>query len=90
MRKPFLTHRSALRKCIEQVIEQELNLKPKLSTAGGTSDGRFFAKTGTHVVELGLCNKTIHQANERVPISDLGKLASLYLNILLRMNQANL
>ncbi|TQV72250.1 succinyl-diaminopimelate desuccinylase [Aliikangiella marina] len=87
--EPFLTHRSPIRKCVEQVIEQELAISPKLSTAGGTSDGRFFAKTGTHVVELGLCNKTIHQANERVPVADLGKLAALYLNILIQMNQAN-
>lgn len=87
--EPFLTHRSLIRKCVEQVIEKELEVRPKLSTAGGTSDGRFFAKTGTHVVELGLCNKTIHQANERVPITDLGKLASLYLKVLVTMNQAN-
>lgn len=87
--EPFITRRSLIRNVVTDVIQNEFDIKPKLSTAGGTSDGRFFAKTGTQVIELGLCNKRIHQANERVPINDLGKLASLYLKVLIQMNAAN-
>ena len=87
--EPFITRRSAIRQVVEQVIFDSNKSNPKLSTAGGTSDGRFLAKTGTQVVELGLCNKRIHQANERAPIEDLGKLALMYLKILIQMNQRN-
>lgn len=87
--EPFITRRSLIRNVVTDVIQNEFDIKPKLSTAGGTSDGRFFANTGTQVIELGLCNKRIHQANERVPIRDLGKLASLYLKVLIQMNAAN-
>ena len=38
----------------------------KLSTSGGTSDGRFIAPTGAQVLELGVLNATIHQINEHV------------------------
>ena len=87
--EPFITRRSSIRQVVEQVTLETNQSKPKLSTAGGTSDGRFLAKTGTQVVELGLCNKRIHQANERAPVKDLGKLALMYLKILVQMNQRN-
>ena len=39
-------------------------LNTELSTAGGTSDGRFIAPTGAQVVELGsTVNATIHKVN---------------------------
>lgn len=87
--EPFITRRSLVRKVVSQVVQSQQKIKPKLSTSGGTSDGRFFAQMGTKIVELGLCNKTIHQANERAPIADLGLLASLYLKILIQMNAEN-
>ncbi|MET1255205.1 succinyl-diaminopimelate desuccinylase [Aliikangiella maris] len=87
--EPFITRRSLVREVVQQVVLQTQGFKPKLSTAGGTSDGRFFAKTGTQVVELGLCNHRIHQANERAPINDLGVLALMYLKILIQLNQQN-
>ncbi|KOR31430.1 succinyl-diaminopimelate desuccinylase [Achromatium sp. WMS2] len=56
---------------------------PKLSTSGGTSDGRFIAPYGAQVLELGLLNNTIHQVNECVRISDLDLLTNIYQEILL-------
>ena len=58
---------------------------PLFSTGGGTSDGRFIAKYGTHVVELGLLNGTIHQINECTPIQDIDRLSTLYETILERL-----
>ncbi|TQV88198.1 succinyl-diaminopimelate desuccinylase [Aliikangiella coralliicola] len=87
--EPFITRRSLIRKVVEQVTSNSVGYKPKLSTAGGTSDGRFLAQMGTQVVEFGLCNKGIHQANEKVLITDLGLLTSMYLKILIQMNGLN-
>lgn len=64
-------------------VQNITGLMPELSTAGGTSDGRFIAPTGAKVVEIGLINQTIHQVNECTLISDLEKLKDIYLKILL-------
>ncbi|PEQ15023.1 succinyl-diaminopimelate desuccinylase, partial [Piscirickettsia salmonis] len=50
----------------------------QLSTAGGTSDGRFIAPYGISVVELGVPNKTIHQVNECVHSQDIIMLSAIY------------
>jgi acetylornithine deacetylase/succinyl-diaminopimelate desuccinylase-like protein len=55
---------------------------PVMSAAGGTSDGRFFANANTQVVELGVPNASIHQANEHVHLSDLATLEDIYTDIL--------
>ena len=51
---------------------------PELSTSGGTSDGRYIARMGAQILELGPVNATIHQANESVRISDINNLALCY------------
>jgi succinyl-diaminopimelate desuccinylase len=56
-----------------------------LSTAGGTSDGRFIAPTGAQVIELGPINATIHKIDECVKIDDLDILADIYQDILQRL-----
>ncbi len=68
---------------VEQAIYQVCHRFPRLSTSGGTSDGRFIAASGCQVVELGVPNKTIHQINERVKVTDLQRLLDIY-QILLR------
>ena len=70
---------------IENAIEKITGLKPELSTAGGTSDGRFIATTGAQVVELGPVNATIHQVNEHVDIKQLDQLSSIYENVLINL-----
>jgi len=79
---PFLTKAGALVSATQQAVESVLGKSPKLSTGGGTSDGRFIAPTGAEVVELGPLNKTIHQVNEHVAASDPGRLSSIYQQIL--------
>jgi succinyl-diaminopimelate desuccinylase len=49
-----------------------------LSTSGGTSDGRFLASIAREVIEFGPLNDTIHKIDERVAISDIGPLSTIY------------
>ena len=62
-------------------IKRITGIKPKLSTAGGTSDPRFIRKIAP-CLEFGLVGKTMHKIDESVPLSDLKKLTNIYLNIL--------
>jgi succinyl-diaminopimelate desuccinylase len=66
---------------LEALIERELGIVPALSTTGGTSDARFI-KDVCPVVEFGLVGATIHQVDERVPVSDLEALTRVYLALL--------
>lgn len=79
---PYLTRRGKLRKTVQKVIQQERHLKTKLTTAGGISDGRYLKQLAKQVIELGPSNKTIHQANECVAISELNRLCHLYYRVL--------
>jgi succinyl-diaminopimelate desuccinylase len=76
--EPFLTSSDQLIAAVTQSIEKITGITTALSTAGGTSDGRFIAPTGTEVVELGPCNATIHKVNERVSIDELEQLSHIY------------
>jgi succinyl-diaminopimelate desuccinylase len=79
---PFLTPAGPLIDATVQAVETTLGLKPALSTAGGTSDGRFIAQAGTQVVELGPLNATIHKINECIAIEDPDRLSRVYCRIL--------
>jgi succinyl-diaminopimelate desuccinylase len=76
--EPFITKPGSLTIALSQAITQITGLKPKLSTIGGTSDGRFIAKTGAQVVEFGVCNHSIHQINEHTTVNELTKLTDIY------------
>ncbi len=78
----FLTDAGALVDATCHAIESTTGYTAELSTAGGTSDGRFIAPTGSQVVELGPLNATIHQVNESVRSSDLDLLSTIYQRIL--------
>ena len=82
---PFLTSSGALVDACRHAIKAVTGTDTQLSTAGGTSDGRFIAPTGAQVLELGPCNATIHQLNECVKVSDLEQLTQVYLDILTRL-----
>ena len=82
---PFLTSEGALVEAAIAAISDVTGLNTELSTAGGTSDGRFIAPTGTQVVELGPVNATIHKVDECVRASDLDTLSDIYEQILNRL-----
>ncbi|EAQ67534.1 succinyl-diaminopimelate desuccinylase [Marinomonas sp. MED121] len=75
---PFLTRPGELVDAIVKSVEDSVKITPELSTSGGTSDGRFIAKMGTQVVELGPVNATIHQINECVEAESLNQLTNIY------------
>ncbi|MDX1735073.1 MAG: succinyl-diaminopimelate desuccinylase [Halioglobus sp.] len=83
--QPFLTPRGELVDAAIASITAETGQEPQLSTAGGTSDGRFIAPTGAQVVELGPNNASIHKINESVRVDDLPRLADIYRGILERL-----
>ena len=80
--QPFLTPDGELVDAAVASIKQTTGLDTQLSTAGGTSDGRFIAPMGTQVVELGPVNATIHQVDENVSIKDLDILTEIYQRLL--------
>jgi succinyl-diaminopimelate desuccinylase len=83
--KPFLTPVEKLVVATQEAVQSATGLEPALSTGGGTSDGRFIAPYGTHVVEFGALNSTIHKANEQIPVLHLDMLRRSYQGILERM-----
>lgn len=80
--QPFLTDRGALVDATVAAIRDGLGRDTELSTAGGTSDGRFIAPTGAQVVELGPVNATIHKVDECARASDIEALSKIYRGIL--------
>ena len=66
---------------VSAAIEDVTGRRPELNTGGGTSDARFI----THycpVLEFGLVGQTMHQIDERTPVTDLDKLTKIYRGVL--------
>lgn len=82
---PFLTPSGELVAASVRAINAATGQQAKLSTAGGTSDGRFIAPTGTQVLELGPVNASIHQINEHVGVQELETLTIIYQDILAQL-----
>jgi succinyl-diaminopimelate desuccinylase len=79
---PFLTVPGDLSEAATRAVQEQLQVTPKLSTGGGTSDGRFIAPMGAQVIEIGVINATIHKVNECVRVADIDALHGIYLRIL--------
>jgi succinyl-diaminopimelate desuccinylase len=73
----FLTRPGPLVDTLVEAVRRETGRTPRLSTGGGTSDARFI-QAYCPVIEFGLVNTTIHQVDERVPLSDLALLTAIY------------
>lgn len=80
--QPYLTAPGRLVDAMRGAIRSVLHVETRLSTDGGTSDGRFIAPLGAEVVEFGPPNATIHKIDERVPAADPGRLAQVYTRLL--------
>jgi succinyl-diaminopimelate desuccinylase len=83
--QPFLTDTGELVDATVGAIKEVTGQQTELSTAGGTSDGRFIAPTGAQVIELGPVNATIHKINECVRMADLDQLSDVYYHIMKRL-----
>ncbi|WP_461480462.1 succinyl-diaminopimelate desuccinylase [Porticoccus sp.] len=80
--QPFLTAEGPLVEATVASIREITGQQTELSTAGGTSDGRFIAPYGCQVVELGPVNATIHKVDECVSVTDIEQLSVIYRRIL--------
>ena len=77
----FVTKPGAFTDLAVAAIEEVAGRKPELSTSGGTSDARFISNY-CPVIEFGLVGQTMHQVDERTPVSDLERLTKIYRGIL--------
>jgi succinyl-diaminopimelate desuccinylase len=77
----FVTKPGAFTDLAVAAIEEVTGRKPELSTSGGTSDARFISRY-CPVIEFGLVGQTMHQIDERTPVSDLEKLTKIYRGVL--------
>jgi succinyl-diaminopimelate desuccinylase len=73
----FLTKPGPLVDTMIEAVRVVTGRTPKLTTGGGTSDARFI-QAYCPVIEFGLVSQTIHQVDERVPLSDLERLTGIY------------
>ncbi len=80
---PFSTDTdSKVVRYIDKSIESVTKIKPKHSTAGGTSDARFMAPMGIKVIEFGVKNDTIHSINERTTKKEVEDLYQVFKNLI--------
>ena len=79
----FVTKSGAFTDLAIAAIEEVTGRQPELSTSGGTSDARFISNY-CPVIEFGLVGQTMHQVDERTPVSDLEKLTEIYRGMLER------
>jgi succinyl-diaminopimelate desuccinylase len=80
--KPFLSPRGRLAEVVLGVAKKHTGRSAELTTAGGTSDGRFIVDICPEIVELGPVNASIHKLNEHIELEDLARLTRMYLDIL--------
>lgn len=83
--EPFLTPPGELIDTVAEAVAKVTGIVPNRSTGGGTSDGRFIAPSGTHVVEFGPVNATIHKPNEQILVSEIDMMRGVYREILERL-----
>src|SRR5574344_1047528 len=82
---PFITKGGLLLDAVQKAISDTIGEKATVSTAGGTSDGRFIAPLGTKVVEFGPRANLIHKVNEAVELDSLDKLHDIYVKTLINL-----
>ena len=85
---PYFTEGKFFKDIVSNSIKEVTGYTPELNAKGGTSDGRFVAKMNSEIIELGPVNKSIHQIDEHIKISELWTLKDIYKKILFNLNQA--
>jgi succinyl-diaminopimelate desuccinylase len=77
----FLTEPGPFVTGVQDAVEAAAGRRPEASTTGGTSDARFI-RAMAPVLELGLVGQTMHQIDERVPVSEIEALAEVYRRVI--------
>jgi succinyl-diaminopimelate desuccinylase len=73
----FLTPAGPIYEIVSAAIAAETGEPPRLSTHGGTSDGRFLIQL-CPVVDFGLPNATMHKLDEAAAVDDIRALQRIY------------
>ena len=77
----FLSPAGPLFRLLTDSIREETGVAPRLSTTGGTSDGRFLIKIAP-VVDFGLPNATMHKLDEAAAVEDIRALQRIYARVI--------
>src|ERR1700710_897207 len=77
----FLTPPGPIYEIVSAAILAETGEKPRLSTHGGTSDGRFLIAL-CPVVDFGLPNATMHKLDEAAAVDDIHALSRIYARVI--------
>jgi succinyl-diaminopimelate desuccinylase len=77
----FLTPPGPIYDIVRGAIAAETGIEPRLSTHGGTSDGRFLIRW-CPVVDFGLPNGTMHKLDEAAAVEDIRALARIYTRVI--------
>lgn len=80
---PFVTNKeSKVVRAMETSISKVLGVTTKHSTAGGTSDARYFGAFGIEAIEFGVINDTIHSVGERTTVKEVEGLTDVYVDLI--------
>jgi succinyl-diaminopimelate desuccinylase len=77
----FLTPPGPIYDIVSQAIREETGVEPRLSTHGGTSDGRFLIAI-CPVIDFGLPNGTMHKLDEAAAVDDIHALQRIYARVI--------
>ena len=77
----FLTPAGPIYDTVSQAIRDETGIDPKLSTHGGTSDGRFLIAL-CPVIDFGLPNASMHKLDEAAAVEDIRALERIYARVI--------
>ena len=75
---PFLSPRGGLVDALNAAIKSVTGVTPRLSTGGGTSDGRFLSALSRELVEFGPVGVSNHAVDEHVLLTDIAPLSEIY------------
>ena len=81
----YLSPNAKLIAALTESIQASTGVTARLSTSGGTSDGRFIADICAEVAEFGPINASIHKVDECIAVADLEPLARCYEGVLQRL-----
>jgi len=80
---PFVTNKSSkVVLAMEESIQKILKINTKQSTAGGTSDARYFGAFGIEAIEFGVINDTIHSIDERTSVKEVEDLCEVFADLI--------
>jgi succinyl-diaminopimelate desuccinylase len=77
----FLTPPGPIYEIVSAAIEAETGHRPRLSTHGGTSDGRYLIAL-CPVVDFGLPNASMHKLDEAAAVEDIRALTRIYKRVI--------